>query len=91
MVTTTMVFRSELQPITPERFLGIDSSSSSPRRRDLVFIVNPQGLFSYSLFGRSKNHFSWFFSLTESWVVIIITHHYFENQITTLYSFGDKV
>ncbi|KAI5428524.1 variant 2 [Lathyrus oleraceus] len=37
-----MVFRSELQPITPERFLGIDSSSSS-RRKDLVFIVNPQG------------------------------------------------
>ncbi|RHN47047.1 putative diacylglycerol kinase (ATP) [Medicago truncatula] len=41
-MATTMVFRSELQPITPERFLGIDSSSSS-RRRDLVFIVNPQG------------------------------------------------
>ncbi|CAJ2633346.1 unnamed protein product [Trifolium pratense] len=38
----TMVFRSELQPMTPERFLGIDSSSSS-RRKDLVFIVNPQG------------------------------------------------
>ncbi|CAI8613210.1 unnamed protein product [Vicia faba] len=37
-----MVFRSELQPITPERFLGTDSSSSS-RRRDLVFVVNPQG------------------------------------------------
>jgi len=53
MATTTMVFRSELQPITPERFLGNDSYSSS-RRRDLVFIVNPQGLFFYSLFGCSE-------------------------------------
>lgn len=42
-MANTMVFRSELQPMTPERFLGTDSSSSS-RQRDLVFVVNPLGL-----------------------------------------------
>ncbi|KAJ1443525.1 NAD kinase/diacylglycerol kinase-like domain superfamily [Sesbania bispinosa] len=41
-MANTMVFRSELQPMTPERFLGTGSSSSS-RQRDLVFIVNPLG------------------------------------------------
>jgi hypothetical protein len=43
-MVNTMAFRAELQPITPERFLAIDSSSSS-RQKDLVFVVNPQGFF----------------------------------------------
>ncbi|RYR15489.1 hypothetical protein Ahy_B04g072242 isoform B [Arachis hypogaea] len=44
VAASTMVFRSELQPMmTPEPVGSSSFSSSSSRQRDLVFIVNPRG------------------------------------------------
>ncbi|KAL4382294.1 hypothetical protein HN51_005912 [Arachis hypogaea] len=40
---STMVFRSELQPMMTPEPVGSSSFSSSSRQRDLVFIVNPRG------------------------------------------------
>lgn len=42
------VFRSELQPMAPDLYQSLGSSSSS-RQRDLVFVVNPLGLLLFTL------------------------------------------